>query len=92
MSPLPPSIDELTDEDRRALDSWVGEFDRRWETGLLFIRAGLIPSGCAWNVQALAEMVKIDLERLWSRGQERTVESYLERFPELAGPTTSSPA
>jgi hypothetical protein len=61
---VPRRIDELTDRDRRSLDAWVEDFDRRWEAGLLDGRAGQIPAGSAWRIPALAEMVRIDLERL----------------------------
>ena len=81
---LTPNIAELSAEDREVLESWVVEFDRRWEDGLLDRQADQIPPQSAWRLKAMAEMVKIDIDRQWRRGKESGVESYLERFPELA--------
>ena len=62
----------------------------RWETGILVNRADQIPPGSSWRLPALAEMVKIDLERQWARGQEISLESYLEQYPELGRPDNVS--
>lgn len=35
------------------------------------------------RLAALTEMVKIDMERRWQRGQPATLEHYLDTFPEL---------
>jgi serine/threonine protein kinase len=81
-----PELTDLSADDRRALDHWLVEFDRGWEDGLLSNRVDQIPPGSSWRLPALAEMVKIDLERQWERGREITLESYLEQFPELGAP------
>ena len=52
-------------------------------------RARELPAG-AIRLPALTEMVKIDLERQWQRGQRVGVEHYLRAFPEL-GPADSPP-
>jgi hypothetical protein len=38
------------------------------------------------RLPALLEMIKIDLEHRWQRGQRAKVEAYLKAFPELAEP------
>lgn len=35
----------------------------------------------------LSELIKVDLEYRWSRGQPRRIEEYLAEFPDLAGPS-----
>ncbi len=37
------------------------------------------------RVAALAELVKVDIERRWANGQQRRVEDYLQEYPELSG-------
>ena len=43
----------------------------------------LTPSGSTEYLPALAELVKIDLQRQWQEGRPVALESYLEAFPEL---------
>ena len=86
MSPRTPRLADLSDNDRQVLEAWLVEFDQRWEDGLLANRADQIPPGSSWRLPALAEMVKIDLERQWARGQEISLESYLKQYPELGRP------
>jgi serine/threonine protein kinase len=83
MSPQIPRLADLSDNDRQELEAWLVEFDQRWETGLLVNRVQQIPPGSSWRLPALAEMVKIDLERQWARGHEISLESYLKQYPEL---------
>ncbi len=86
MAALNPRLADLSDDDRQVLESWLVEFDQRWDEGLLANRLDQIPPGSSWRLPALAEMVKIDLERQWRRGRQVSLESYLEEFPELGSP------
>ena len=86
MAALNPRLADLSDDDRQVLESWLVEFDQRWDEGLLANRVDQIPPGSSWRLPALAEMVKIDLERQWQRGRQVSLESYLEEFPELGSP------
>ena len=90
MAALNPRLTKLSDHDLRVLDSWLVEFDQRWDEGLLANRLDQIPPGSAWRLPALAEMVKIDLERQWRRGRQVSLESYLKQFPELGSPADVS--
>ena len=81
---------ELSDDDRAVLESWLVEFDERWDEGILANRVGQIPPGSSWRLPALAEMVKIDLERQSERGRQVSLESYLKKFPELGNPGSVS--
>jgi len=85
---VPPNVRlaDLSDDDRLALESWLAEFDQSWAEGLLQSRVEQIPTGRSWRVPALAEMVKIDLERQWQNGRQVRLESYLKEFPELGTP------
>ena len=86
MAALNPRLADLSDDDRQVLESWLVEFDQRWNEGLLANRLDQIPPGSSWRLPALAEMVKIDLERQWRRGRQMSLESYLKEFPELGSP------
>src|SRR5580704_17420799 len=90
MAALNPRLADLSDLDRLVLESWLVEFDQRWDEGILASRAQQIPPGSSWRLPALAEMVKIDLEREWQRGRQVSLESYLKDFPELGSPADVS--
>jgi formylglycine-generating enzyme required for sulfatase activity/serine/threonine protein kinase len=77
---------DLSDDDRQVLESWLVAFDQHWDERLLASRAAQLPPGSSWRLPALAEMVKIDLERQWQRGRQASLESYLREFPELGRP------
>jgi serine/threonine protein kinase len=86
MAALIPKLADLSDDDRQVLESWLVEFDQRWDERLLASRVDRIPPGSSWRLPALAEMVKIDLERNWRLGRQVSLESYLKEFPELGSP------
>src|SRR5262249_45807652 len=44
----------------------------------------------SWRLPALAEMVKIDIERQWQQGHQVSLESYLKQYPELGNPADVS--
>ncbi len=68
MAALNSQLAELSDDNRQVLESCLVEFDQRWDEGLLANRFDQIPPGSSWRLPALAEMVKIDLQRQWTRG------------------------
>jgi predicted Ser/Thr protein kinase len=82
----------LADDKRQLLESWLVEFDLSWDEGRLasWVRR-LPPRGDGLRRPALTEMVKIDLERRWQRGQRARLEGYLKVLPEL-GPPDRLPA
>jgi predicted Ser/Thr protein kinase len=78
---------ELSDDQRQLLETWLVEFDLSWDEGRLASSARrLPPRGDPLRRPALIEMVKIDLERRWQRGQRAGLEAYVKALPELAGP------
>jgi predicted Ser/Thr protein kinase len=84
-----PSLLNLSAEDGRRLEAWLVNFDRTWQEDLLARRVQeLPPTGTPWRFPALVEMVKIDLERQWQRGQRPGLENYLQTYPELGDPVS----
>jgi hypothetical protein len=82
----------LSDEQRQVLETWLVEFDLSWDEGRLAYWVGRLPPGAAClRRPALIEMIKIDLERRWQRGQRVSLEGYLKALPEL-GPPDRLPA
>ena len=83
---------ELSDDLRQVLEGWLVEFDLSWDEGRLaqWVHR-LPPRGDRLRRPALIEMLKIDLERRWQRGQRAGVEAYLKALPEL-GPPDHLPA
>jgi hypothetical protein len=75
---------ELSDDQREVLETWLVEFDQTWDVGRLaaWMRR-LPPHGDCMRRPALVEMVKIDLERRWQRGQRARLEAYVKKLPEL---------
>ncbi len=86
MATLNPRLADLADDDRQMLESWLVEFDEKWDEGSLSSRLDQIPPGSSWRLPALCEMVKIDLQRQWKSGRQVSLESYLEQYPELGSP------
>jgi predicted Ser/Thr protein kinase len=78
---------QLSDDRRRVLESWLVDFDLSWDEGrLAFWVHRLPPRDSCLRWPALVEMVKIDLERRWQRGQHPNLEAYVKAFPELGPP------
>jgi serine/threonine protein kinase len=77
----------LSGEKRQALEAWLVEFDLSWDEDRLgsWLRR-LPPRGDCLRLPALVEMVKIDLERRWQRGQRAKLEAYASALPELGTP------
>src|SRR5262245_11152445 len=75
---------DLPATDRQTVESWLLEFDRSWRQDRLaeYVRK-LPPSASPLRFPALAELVKIDLERQWQHGHRLYVEGYLRAYPEL---------
>jgi predicted Ser/Thr protein kinase len=87
-----PHLAELSDDQRQVLETWLVEFDLSWdERRLTSWLARLPPPGDRLRRPALLEMIKIDLERRWRRGQRPCLEGYVKALPEL-GTADSLPA
>jgi Protein kinase domain len=77
-------LEPLSDDQRQVLEAWVVKFDLSWdERALVAWAQRLHPRGDPLRWPILVEMVKIDLERRWQRGQRARLEAYLKALPEL---------
>jgi predicted Ser/Thr protein kinase len=77
----------LSDAQRQVLETWLVEFDLSWDEGRLALGVSrLPPRGDCLRRPTLVEMVKIDLERRWQRGQRAHLEGYAKALPELGAP------
>lgn len=62
----------------------VERFERQWRSAGAADIADFLPEDDADERRALLiELVKVDLEYRWGRGEEAQIESYLSRFPQL---------
>ncbi len=86
-----PSLTELTDCDRETLEGWLIAFDTHWQEDTLADWATVrLPRQHLLRPVALAEMVHVDLERQWQRGNRLSLDAYLDRYPELGSPESVS--
>jgi predicted Ser/Thr protein kinase len=92
MTTADPHLAGLSDDRRQLLESWLLDFDLSWDEGRLSSwLAKLPPAEDDLRRPALVEMVKIDLERRWQRGERAHLEAYVQALPEL-GAVESLPA
>jgi WD40 repeat protein len=69
----------------RAREEILDRFEVAWrEQGDADIEQFLPAEGTAGRDELLCELIKIDLEYRWERGQKKAVEGYFGRFPQLA--------
>ena len=86
------ALAELADCDRETIEAWLVAFDTAWQEDTLAVwLTTRLPKKHPLRPLALAEMVAIDLEHHWQRGNRLTLEAYLEQYPEL-GSTETVPA
>lgn len=80
---------EFTPEERQQLDDWLFDFDLSWRADLLREQVHRL-AGMASVLRraAVLEMIKIDLEKQWQRGQRLFVEDYLALCPEVGNAST----
>jgi serine/threonine protein kinase len=81
----------LATEDRQTVEAWLIDFDLNWHDRRLTEQARRLPGDGSLRSAALAEMVKIDMERHWQNGQRTWLESYLDSYPELGTAETVAP-
>ncbi|MEM6471175.1 MAG: family 16 glycoside hydrolase [Planctomycetota bacterium] len=70
---------------RNELESMLMEFDGKWEMESIgqFGERLLAHPDQKYRSLALAELVKIDLQRSWASGRGKLIEDYLRQFPSL---------
>jgi len=84
----PDELGQLETLQYEKLQDLADRFEKAWKTQNesskgVELAAYLPPAGDALRLQALHELVKIDLACRWERGLPNSLEDYLERFPEL---------
>jgi len=78
------TLSAICDQDRETLESWLVAFEQAWtEDALAEWVANRLPApGNPLRQAALTEMIKIDLERQWQGGRQRSLGWYWERYRE----------
>lgn len=85
-------LNDLSDDMRRQLEDVLLSFDHSWSEGKLAETVqSLPPRANPLRLHLLIELVKVDLERNWQHGRQKTVEEYLEAYPELGTPASVAP-
>jgi hypothetical protein len=84
-------LQNLSDEKRALVESWLVRFEQTWDEGKLPSQVRELPADPSLRQSLLMEMVKIDLERQWQRQRRLLLEDYLRDYPEL-GTVDSVPA
>lgn len=87
MPALSAHLAGLSEKDRVQLETWLVEFDETWRDGHVDAWAKKL-AGHTLRRPALLEMVKIELERQWSKGRRSVLEAYLKSYPELGSAAT----
>jgi serine/threonine protein kinase len=90
MTAADANLATLSDDKRQVLEAWLVDFDLTWNEDRMASAVRRLPHD-SLRRPALVEMIKIDLERRWQRGQPATLESYLKSIPELGGPERLPP-
>ncbi len=86
-------LNQLSGEVHDAFIDWLADCDFNWQLGNLETLLDSLPSELqAFRNLACAELVKIDLDQCWRRNLESTIESYLEKFPQLGTVATVDPS
>jgi len=76
MATVRESLRNLSLAERQWVEGWLDEFEAAWHPGRLAEQAArLPPAGNPLRAVALAELVKVDLERQWRSGRPATRES-----------------
>jgi serine/threonine protein kinase/tetratricopeptide (TPR) repeat protein len=78
MTTQQPGLDSLTE-----LDRWALEFERGWRDGEAELDDFLPPDDHPHFDRILCELIRIDLEMRWSRGQRKTLVEYRKAHPRL---------
>src|SRR5262249_43205637 len=76
---------QLPSQDWDDLDRLLKQFEAAWHSGARPILEDYWPRGGNACLAVLIELVHADLECRFKAGEAVRVETYLERYPELAG-------
>ena len=80
---------DLDDQSWAVLADAVGELEQSWQSDAATDIGQLVPTVAnPLRRRVLVELVKVDQEFRWERGEQRRVEDYLADWPELGGKDT----
>lgn len=75
---------ELTDADWEQLEEMASQLEDAWKKERIVDLAKYLPEpGSPIRKLAILELIKVDLECRWRKGQSCSLDDYLVRFPEL---------
>ena len=74
----------MSEQAVREMVRWLDAFESGWTATSLDEQTASIDANSSWRQPALIEAVKIDLQRQWQNGSQLSLESYFDRFPEIA--------
>jgi hypothetical protein len=78
-------VTPLLDEDRDILEGLIQPFDESWKRNIPpDLATFLARAPERLRLRTLVELVKVDQEFRWQRGERRSLEAYLGEWPELA--------
>ncbi len=73
-----------TPESAKRLDDWVGPFEEAHGSSVeIDLAQFLPPSSDPQYLKVLTEIVRVEMDRDWARGQPKAIDEYLKRFPEF---------
>jgi serine/threonine-protein kinase len=85
MSTITPARERPAESPARDVDRWVGPFEKAWREGKRPNLEDFLPPEASLRGPVLLELVHIDLEFRLEDGEEIRIETYLKRYPQLAG-------
>ena len=78
---------ELTDAHLEELEELASKLEEAWKKGGAVDLAALLPAPeSPLRKPALIELIKVDLECRWRKGRTDSLETYIDKFPELGRP------
>lgn len=83
---------ELTDDDWESLEELASHLEDAWKKGGPVDLATFLPDAASpLRKAALHELIKVDLECRWTKGQPVVLDYYIDKFPELGRPRDLPP-
>jgi serine/threonine protein kinase/formylglycine-generating enzyme required for sulfatase activity len=86
----PQNLGQLNESEWQQLQEFADRFHAAWRDGAPELDRFLPAADHPLRLVVLHEMITIDLEMRWRRGQPLGLEYYLEKYPEL-GPSSALP-
>jgi len=85
MSSVTPAKERKVDAHPREVDRWVRRFETAWREGKRPAIEDSLPPEASLRGRVLIELVHVELEFRLDDGEDVRIETYLRRYPALAG-------